>query len=165
MNVVTRAIRTIIENSACEITPSSSPMFRTISSVRPRVFNSAPSTDDSCQEYPATRAIPIAASHLPAIATPMIANVSAHSSGRSSRPTSVFRPLTTKKSGRSTIEMNSSSRRETSWPRSARRGITSPVTNAPKIAATPLFIDRKAEISTPAQIAEIQPAGTRPASS
>ena len=39
------------------------------------------------------------------------------------------------------------------------------MTNAPKIAAIPAFIERNAEISTQAQIAEIHPAGTRPASS
>ena len=46
MNVVTRAISTSIANSASEITPSSSARFRTISSVRPRVFISVPMTVD-----------------------------------------------------------------------------------------------------------------------
>ena len=42
MHVVTRAMSTIIANSVGEITPSSSPMFRTTSSMSPRVFISAP---------------------------------------------------------------------------------------------------------------------------
>ena len=47
MNVVTSAITTSIVKSCVEMTPRSSPMFRTISSVRPRVFISAPIAAES----------------------------------------------------------------------------------------------------------------------
>ena len=47
MNVVTSAITTSIVKSCVEMTPRSRPMFRTISSVRPRVFISAPIAAES----------------------------------------------------------------------------------------------------------------------
>ena len=47
MNVVTSAITTSIVKSCVEITPRSSPMFSTISSVSPRVFISAPIAAES----------------------------------------------------------------------------------------------------------------------
>ena len=47
MNVVTSAITTSIVNSCGEITPRSRPMLSTISSVRPRVFISAPIAAES----------------------------------------------------------------------------------------------------------------------
>ena len=49
MNVVTSAMITIIVNRVGEMTPRSSPMLRTISSIRPRVFISTPSAADSRQ--------------------------------------------------------------------------------------------------------------------
>ena len=56
MNVVTSAMSTSIANSASEITPFSSARFRTISSVRPRVFISVPITADRRQSKPVRRA-------------------------------------------------------------------------------------------------------------
>ncbi len=53
MNVVAIAISTSIVKSPVEIRPSSRPMLRTISSVSPRVFMSAPSAEESRQLKPA----------------------------------------------------------------------------------------------------------------
>ena len=69
MNVVTSAMITSIANSASEITPFSSARLSTISSVRPRVFMSVPSTADSRQPRPVTRAASIVPPNLQAIAT------------------------------------------------------------------------------------------------
>ena len=49
MNVVTSAMSTSAANSASEMTPFSSARLSTMSSVRPRVFMSAPITADSRQ--------------------------------------------------------------------------------------------------------------------
>ena len=90
MNVVTSAISTSIANSASEITPFSSARFRTISSVRPRVFISVPITVARRQSKPVSRAAMVAPNSLPTTATAISTSVSSHSSGRSSRPTFVL---------------------------------------------------------------------------
>ena len=93
MNVVTSAMITSIANSASEITPFSSARLRTISSVRPRVFMSVPITADSRQPKPVSRAAIAAPKNLPTIATTISTPVISHSTGRSSRPMFVFRPV------------------------------------------------------------------------
>ncbi len=52
MNVVTSAMTTSIVKSVGEMRPRSSPMLSTISSVRPRVFMSAPTAAESRQLKP-----------------------------------------------------------------------------------------------------------------
>ena len=52
MKVVTSAITTSIVKSCVEIMPRSRPMLSTISSVRPRVFISAPRAEESRRENP-----------------------------------------------------------------------------------------------------------------
>ena len=84
---------TSIANSALEIAPASSARLSTISSVSPRVFISVPITADAFQSYPATRAAIAAPASLPMIAIAISSSVSSHSSGRSSRPTLVRRPV------------------------------------------------------------------------
>lgn len=59
----------------------------------------------------------------------------------------------------------SSTRWVTSSVSPACRGITAPITNAPKITAMPISSVTKADTSTPAKIAAIHAPGTRPASS
>ena len=49
--VVARAIRTIIANNVGEITPRSRPMFKTISSISPRVFIRMPSEADVREKF------------------------------------------------------------------------------------------------------------------
>ena len=56
MNVVTSAMITSIANSASEITPFSSARLSTISSVRPRVFISTPTTAAGFHAKPVARA-------------------------------------------------------------------------------------------------------------
>ena len=69
MNVVAIAISTSIVKRLVEMRPSSRPMLSTISSVRPRVFISAPSAVESRQLKPLNRAASIAPTHLPTTAT------------------------------------------------------------------------------------------------
>ena len=83
MNVVTSAMITSAVNSACEIAPVLSARLSTISSVRPRVFISAPSTADWRHGRRITRAAISVPPYLPTIA-------SAHSAERDQRPA---RPL------------------------------------------------------------------------
>ena len=99
------------------------------------------------------------------MATPSSTRVSSHSSGRSSRPTWTRRPVTTKNSGSSTMTTKSSTRRVTSWVRSARRGMIRPMTKAPKMAAMPMRWEANDDSSTPTKMAATQPPGTCPASS
>ena len=138
MKVVMIAIRTSIANSASEMTPSSSARFRTISSVRPRVFISVPMTADRRQSKPVRRAAMAAPKSLPTTATASSTSVRSQSSGRSSRPTLVRSPVYAKNSGRSSVTTKSSIRRVTSSVSSAWRGMIRPITNAPKISAMPI---------------------------
>ena len=100
MNIVTSAMITSIVNSARRDHAKSSPMFRTISSVNPRVFISAPIAAESRQAKPVSAAATHRADELPTIASAIRTQRQHPSTGRFSRPTSVFRPVTTKKSGR-----------------------------------------------------------------
>ena len=93
MNVVASAMITSAANSASEMTPFSSARLSTMSSVSPRVFMSAPITADSRRPSPVTRAASIAPPNLHTIATASRTSVSTMSSGRSSSPTSVRRPV------------------------------------------------------------------------
>ncbi len=113
-------------------------MLSTISSVRPRVFISAPNADESRQLIPPQRAAPIAPTHFPMTATAISRRQMSHRSQRLSEPTCVLRPVTTKKSGRSTVVTKSSRRRFTSAVRPACRGMIRPIRKAPKIAAIPI---------------------------
>ena len=165
MNVVTSAITTSIVKSAGEIIPRLRPMLRTISSVSPRVFMRAPIAAESRTLKPLYFAASIAPSHLPAIATPMRSKQRSHRTGRLSRPTSVLRPVTTKKSGSSTATTKSSKRPRTSSVRPAFRGMINPVRKAPKMAAIPICCETKAESRTPTKMIPSQTVGTRPTSS
>ena len=93
MNVVTSAISTSAANSASEMTPFSSARLSTMSSVRPRVFMSAPITADSRQRRPTTREASTVPPYLHATATTSSTIVSTTSSMRSSSSTLVFRPV------------------------------------------------------------------------
>ena len=93
MKVVTSAMITSIANSVSEIAPFSSARLSTISSVSPRVFISVPMTVEARQSNPATRAAIMAPKSLPTIATAIRASVIHHSTGWSSRPMFVFRPV------------------------------------------------------------------------
>ncbi len=148
MNVVTSAITTSIVKSCCEIMPRSSPMFSTISSVKPRVFISAPIAAESRSEKRLKRAAAIAPTNFPTIATAIRSSVSSQSSGRFSALTSVLRPVTTKKSGSRTRTTKFSNRRVTSPVRPWCRGMISPMMNEPKIAAIPICCATKAESRT-----------------
>ena len=55
MNVVTSAIRTIIENRAGEMIGRSSPMLRITSSIQPRALTSVPTVSDSRHGKPRAR--------------------------------------------------------------------------------------------------------------
>ena len=72
MNVVIRAIITIMEKSAGEITFRSSPMLRITSSIKPRVFISIPSEVASRQLSPPTRAAMLVPPSFPKTATAII---------------------------------------------------------------------------------------------
>ena len=63
--VVTIAIRTIMAKTASVMTPSSRPMLRITSSMRPRVFMSTPMADASRQGRPHTRAAAAEPPNLP----------------------------------------------------------------------------------------------------
>mgnify|MGYP003337651948 CR=1 FL=1 len=66
------AIKTIIANRVGEITPRSRPMFRTISSISPRVFIRTPSDDEVRQSNPVARAAATVPPNFPSVATRMI---------------------------------------------------------------------------------------------
>ena len=102
---------------------------------------------------------------LPITASASSTSVRSQSSGRSSRPTLVLRPVYAKNSGRSSVTTKSSIRRVTSSVSSAWRGMIRPITKAPKISAMPISSVVYADRSTPAKISATQPPGTRPASS
>jgi len=70
--VVASAINTSMANNNGEITPRSSPIFRTINSIRPRVFIRIPMADESRQSKPLTLAAKALPPNLPRDATPMI---------------------------------------------------------------------------------------------
>ena len=129
------------------------------------MFISVPITVDRRQSKPVSRAAMVAPNSLPITATAISTSVSSHSSGRSSRPTLVLRPVYAKNSGRSSVTTKSSIRCVTSSVSPAWRGMTRPITNAPKISAMPISSVAYADRSTPAKIAATQPPGTRPASS
>src|SRR5262249_52016648 len=69
INVVIRAIITIIEKIRGDRTPRSYPIFSTINSIKPRVFMSAPSDNESYQFMPVHRAANALPPNFPAIAT------------------------------------------------------------------------------------------------
>jgi hypothetical protein len=75
MAVVTRAMMTIIANTAGVMTPRLSPMFRMTSSISPRVFISAPMTLASRQGIPHIRPARADPPNLPAQATSKISPV------------------------------------------------------------------------------------------
>ena len=93
MNVVTSAMITSAANSASLMTPFSSARLSTISSVSPRVFISVPSTAESRQPRPVTRAASSVPPNLQAIATTHSTRVSSTSSARSSSSTFVRSPV------------------------------------------------------------------------
>ena len=99
MNVVTRAISTIMENSAGEMIFRSRPMFRITSSISPRVFMRTPMTEASRHPSPQARPASAEPPNFPAQATRMIRIVSSHSSGLLSRPICVRSPVYAKKIG------------------------------------------------------------------
>ena len=138
MNVVTSAMITSIANSASLMTPFSSARLSTISSVRPRVFISVPITADSRQPSPVTRLASSEPPNLQAIATTVSTSVIRSSSERSSSSTFVRRPVKQKNSGSSSRTTKSSIRCVTSSVRPAWRGMTAPITNAPKMSAMPI---------------------------
>ncbi len=72
MNVVTIAISTIMVKSADEMTPMSSPIFKTTSSISPRVFINIQTAPASRQGMPLRRAPKVAPPNLPATATTMM---------------------------------------------------------------------------------------------
>jgi len=72
MNVVTRAMMTIIEKSGGEITFRSNPTLRMMSSIRPRVFISTPSEAEFRQLRPPTLAAMLVPPTFPITATAMI---------------------------------------------------------------------------------------------
>src|SRR4030095_3861311 len=63
--VVASAMRTIIVNSVGEMTPSSSPTFKTMSSISPRVFINTPSPAPARHPQPVTRAATRRSANLP----------------------------------------------------------------------------------------------------
>ena len=73
--------------------------------------------------------------------------------------------MKTKNSGSSTMTTKSSTRRVTSWVRSARRGMIRPITKAPKMAGMPMRWEANDDSSTPTKTATTQPPVTCPASS
>ena len=93
MNVVTSAMITSAVNSAEEIAPVLSARFSTISSVRPRVFISAPSTADSRHGRRITRAAISVPPYLPTIAIAHQRTVIAISCPLPSSATFVRRPV------------------------------------------------------------------------
>ena len=77
-NVVTTAMITSMAKSWEEITPRSSPRFRTINSISPRVFIRIPSDAASRQFIPVSRAATADPPNFPAQATTMIAPQTSH---------------------------------------------------------------------------------------
>jgi len=76
--VVKSAIQIIIENISGPSTPRSYPIFRTISSMRPLVFRSAPIDKESFHDLPIILAVNAVPASLPMIATPIISMQNAH---------------------------------------------------------------------------------------
>ena len=142
MNVVTSAMSTSIVKSAGEITPSSRPMFSTISSVRPRVFISAPRPTTPASVAGDARATAIAASHLPAIAT-----ATDHARVRPRAPGGRAGRLGLQAGDDEEERQQHDGDEVLEPPRDVvaevgAAGHHEPHTNAPKIGATPIFIDR-----------------------
>ena len=93
MNVVTRAIMTIIVNRVGVITPRERPMFNRISSIRPRVFISTPTDQASFQASPLSRAAVVQPAIFPAIAVSTSRPHMAHINLPCIVPISVRRPV------------------------------------------------------------------------
>ena len=92
LSVVTTAMRTIIENNAGEMTPSSSPMLSTMSSMSPRAFMRAPSAAAGRAATPVARAAAYTPPSFPNVATRMIRPQISHWSSPPTRSIRVRMP-------------------------------------------------------------------------
>jgi len=92
MRVVTIAIRTMIVKSVGRMIPRSRPMFRMISSIRPRAFISVPTPSASFGLAPARRAAPQQATPFPKIAAARTTSARPIRAGVETRPIFVFSP-------------------------------------------------------------------------
>jgi hypothetical protein len=93
MNVVTSAMMTIIAKRVGEITPRSSPMLRTMSSISPRVFIKMPIAAASRHRRPVSLPATKLPPNLPTQATRMMSPHMSQELGLSSNPIWVRSPL------------------------------------------------------------------------
>ncbi len=109
-------------------------MLRTTSSIRPRVFISAPIASASRQPMPLHRAARLLPPSFPATATAMTSPQTAQSPALSSRPISVRSPDAAKNSGSSTTAANGSTAPRTAAVSSRAGDSATPAMNAPNSA-------------------------------
>src|SRR5262245_43247405 len=122
INVVIKAIITIIEKIRGDRAPKSYPIFSTINSIKPRAFMSAPSDNESYQFIPAHRAAKALPPNFPAIATAITPAHINQSDQVFSKPTCVRSPVKAKKSGSRKQEVKTSNRLVRNFRRSAFEG-------------------------------------------
>ena len=160
--VVISAMITSIANSVGEMTFISSPIFSTISSIRPRVFISTPSADESRQLSPVIRAAIALPPNLPIDATAMISAHIIHCSYPLTSPICVRRPVYAKNAGSNSTITMSSRRSVISRAIPLSCGITAPSANAPNTAWMPINSVADAEISSAMNTDAITPCVSRP---
>lgn len=132
--VVARAIRTIIEKISSDKTPRSYPMFRTINSIRPRVFMRIPIERESFQFLPDIRDAIELPPNLPKTATKRIRKKIGQRPELDKRPNFVLSPVNAKKRGSKTVRLKSSIFSTRLSLSSFLSGITTPAKKAPKSA-------------------------------
>ncbi len=113
MKVVTSAMMTIIENSAGEMTPISSPMLRMTNSIRPRVFINVPRPAASRRGMPVSQAANVDPPNFPTVATRMISPQYIHICGPLTSPTLVRNPVNAKNNGSKRVTVMVSNRSRT----------------------------------------------------
>ena len=156
------AMTTSMANSAGEMTRSSSPMFKTMSSMRPRVFMRTPSAEASRQPMPVSRAAIAEPPNFPIEATPMMARQTSHSAPVETRPISVRMPVKAKNAGNRRTTTMSSRRSVRSRARLESCGMTAPMAKAPKTAWMPMTSVAHDAKSSPTKTRAMTPWVRRP---
>jgi len=125
---------TIMAKNVGEMIFRSSPMFKMISSIRPRVFIKAPSRPASRPGIPVARAASAVPATLPTVATTMIRPQKSQSLTVCNAPICVRIPVKAKKAGRKTTVTRSSSFIVNERAMRLSCGMMTPSRNAPKMA-------------------------------
>jgi hypothetical protein len=147
INVVTRAINTIIANISGDKIPRSYPIFSTISSIKPLVFINAPIDKLFFQFSPTILAASALPPNFPATATIITSPQVIHKCPSFSNPISVRKPVKTKNSGSNKTRLTSSILSTTIFLKLKSGGIITPARKAPNNACIPMISVVYADIS------------------